>query len=96
MEWGALPASVSAHVRTIVTRCLVKDRKKRIPDLSVVRYMLDDTSPLERADTEEANTSGSSVRLWQAVAAVLLPPSCDHFPPAMRGGETPLELPETV
>jgi serine/threonine protein kinase len=26
-DWNALPASVPPHVRTIITRCLVKDRK---------------------------------------------------------------------
>jgi len=40
-DWTALPADLPANIRTILTRCLVKDRKARIPDFSVVRYMLD-------------------------------------------------------
>src|SRR4030095_16597578 len=42
---NALPATLPPNVRTIVERCLVKDRKARIPDLSVVRFMLDGTIP---------------------------------------------------
>ena len=39
--WTAIPSSVPPHVRTILERCLVKDRKTRIPDLSVVRFLLE-------------------------------------------------------
>jgi len=70
-NWNALPASVPAHVRTIITSCLVKDRKARIPDLSVVRYMLDGTMPVASAPVAEAPTQRSS-RLWQAATAVLV------------------------
>jgi serine/threonine-protein kinase len=41
-DWIALPESLPANVRAVITRCLAKDRKVRIPDLSVVRYMLDE------------------------------------------------------
>ncbi|MSO50049.1 MAG: serine/threonine protein kinase [Acidobacteria bacterium] len=42
---NALPATLPANVRTVIERCLVKDRKARIPDLSVVRFILDGTIP---------------------------------------------------
>jgi serine/threonine-protein kinase len=41
-DWGALPAVVPASLRTLLRRCLKKDRKTRIPDLAVARFMLDD------------------------------------------------------
>jgi serine/threonine-protein kinase len=41
-EWAALPPAVPAHLRAIVQRCLVKDRKARIADVAVVRYMLEE------------------------------------------------------
>jgi Tol biopolymer transport system component len=40
-DWTALPADVPAHVRTLLKGCLEKDRKARIGDIAVVRYLLD-------------------------------------------------------
>ena len=39
-DWAALPASLPSGVRTVVQRCLERDRKRRIPDMSVVGYLL--------------------------------------------------------
>ncbi len=39
-DWSAIPPEVPEHVRTILRRCLERDRKARIPDISVVRYLL--------------------------------------------------------
>lgn len=69
-DWSALPATVPAHVRTIVTRCLVKDRKARIPDLSVVRYMLDGTIPA--AGPPVPAPPQRSTRMWQAATALFV------------------------
>ncbi|MEX2661677.1 MAG: protein kinase [Vicinamibacterales bacterium] len=69
-DWTALPASVPAHIRALVMRCLVKDRKARIPDLSVVRYMLDGTIPV--AGAQEAAPSRTAARVWQAATAVFV------------------------
>ena len=71
-DWNALPASVPAHVRTIVTRCLVKDRKARIPDLSVVRYMLDETMPAVVAPVTVPTPPRRASRIWQAATAVFV------------------------
>jgi Tol biopolymer transport system component/predicted Ser/Thr protein kinase len=62
--WQALPATLPSNVRTVVMRCLAKDRKARLPDLSVVRYLLDGTIP-------SADPPRRSSRVWQAAAAVL-------------------------
>ena len=43
-DWTALPADVPASVRTLMRRCLDKDRQQRIADMSVVRYLLDEPS----------------------------------------------------
>src|SRR5207237_1954114 len=37
-DWNALPRGVPANVRTILQRSLEKDRRKRLPDISVVRF----------------------------------------------------------
>ena len=40
-DWNAFPPDVPAQVRTIVARCLEKDRRERVPDVAVVRFLLD-------------------------------------------------------
>src|SRR6266513_2440101 len=40
-EWAALPAGVSQPVRTLLQRCLVKDRRKRIADIAAALFVLD-------------------------------------------------------
>ncbi len=68
-EWSALPQDVPAHLRAIITRCLVKDRKTRIPDLSVVRFMLDGS--LTAAAPERPATARASSFFWKAATATL-------------------------
>jgi len=72
-DWNALPATVPAHIRTIVTGCLIKDRKARIPDLSVVRYMLDGTVAAAPASVAAVQAAPpGSARVWQIATVVLL------------------------
>src|SRR5262249_25076268 len=40
-DWNAIAADVPAHVRMILKQCLARDRKTRIPDIAIVRFMLD-------------------------------------------------------
>jgi eukaryotic-like serine/threonine-protein kinase len=53
-DWGALPADTPPHVRAIVKRCLEKDRKARIPDISVVRFLMKETSSLTSGANPES------------------------------------------
>jgi eukaryotic-like serine/threonine-protein kinase len=39
-DWRALPADLPASVNTLLTRCLIKDRRQRITDLSIASYVL--------------------------------------------------------
>jgi Tol biopolymer transport system component len=71
-NWNALPATVPAYVRTIVARCLVKDRKARIPDLSVVRYMLDGTMPVAEKPAVAPALQRKSSIVWQAATALFV------------------------
>ena len=43
-DWSALPASVPANVRALLKGCLQKDRKARLGDIALVRYLLDQKS----------------------------------------------------
>src|SRR5438477_2332596 len=37
-DWTALPSGIPQHIATVVQRCLQKDRKARIPDISAARF----------------------------------------------------------
>jgi serine/threonine-protein kinase len=41
-EWSALPADVPQGIRTLLKRCLERDRKARIPEIGTVRFLLQD------------------------------------------------------
>ena len=41
-DWTALPADVPMPVRTLIRRCLAKDRRQRIADISVAQFVLED------------------------------------------------------
>jgi eukaryotic-like serine/threonine-protein kinase len=64
-NWAALPADLPVNIRTILTRCLVKDRKSRIPDISVVRYMLDETSSASDMAPAQALVPQTGVARWE-------------------------------
>jgi eukaryotic-like serine/threonine-protein kinase len=65
-----LPASVPPTVRAILARCLEKDRKARIPDISVVRFMLENDLR-SSATTPSGTMSARSARVWQIATAIL-------------------------
>jgi serine/threonine-protein kinase len=39
-NWAALPADTPAAVRTVIERCLVKDRRQRFADISIAHFLL--------------------------------------------------------
>ena len=76
-EWSALPSDLPPSITTLIKRCLDRDRRTRIPDISVARFMLDDTAGASVAATSAPVVSAiapmSSRRGWLpwALAAVL-------------------------
>jgi serine/threonine-protein kinase len=44
-DWTTLPSSVTPQIRLLLERCLEKDRRKRIADISTVRFLLTETIP---------------------------------------------------
>ena len=48
-DWTALPADVSPATRLLLQRCLEKDRKKRIADMSIARFLIDRTGNRDAA-----------------------------------------------
>jgi Tol biopolymer transport system component len=41
-DWAALPEDVPPHVRTVVRRCLEKDRKRRLSDIAVAQFLINE------------------------------------------------------
>ena len=41
-QWSALGPAVPERIRVLLRRCLAKERKARIPDISVARYLLEE------------------------------------------------------
>ena len=48
-DWAALPADVPAAMRTLIRRCLAKDRRQRIADIAVALFVLDDPASVAPA-----------------------------------------------
>ena len=74
---NALPAATPPGLRRLLERCLIKDRTQRLPDMSVVRYILNEPDVLSSARDSPADPepAGSmrvhASRPWIAAAAVL-------------------------
>ena len=39
-DWNAVPADVPSHIRVLVRRCLTKDRRQRMADMSVALFVM--------------------------------------------------------
>ena len=63
-DWMTLPANLPPAIRTLLTRCLQKDRLKRMADISVAQFLMDE------AATPGVATGGAS--------AVVTPPRSSH------------------
>jgi serine/threonine-protein kinase len=45
-DWTTLPAAVPAHIRLLLQRCLTKERRQRIADISVARFLMNEAPGL--------------------------------------------------
>ena len=75
-EWQALPPDLPESIRTLLARCLAKDRRQRIADMAIVIYVLDEVG------RPSSGTKGGAVRsrvqrhlaeaaTWMALGALL-------------------------
>ena len=58
-DWNALPPDVPASVRTLIERCLEKDRRKRVADVSTALFVLGEPTipkPPARIDVTSGTT----------------------------------------
>src|SRR5262245_2978508 len=69
-DWTALPASVPRGVRQVLKRCLQKDAKRRLHDISDVRIELEDAFEQREPDAAISVVSSGRRRAAWIVAAV--------------------------
>ena len=72
-DWSAIPADVPPHIVTLIQRCLDKDRKTRIGDIAVARFLLSsDAVTSARSSAVEPVATGRwrGVLPWVAAALV--------------------------
>ena len=48
-DWNALPADVAPPLRTLVQRCLAKDRRLRVADISTALFVMNESASLVSA-----------------------------------------------
>ena len=68
-NWEALPSDVPPPVRTLLQRCLVKDRRKRIADIAAALFVLDHQAGVAATSTASAAPLPRGP-LWRRVAAL--------------------------
>ncbi len=75
-DWNALPRRVPARISTLVRRCLEKDRRQRIADMSVALYLMNEAASGAAAEPATMPrrrlfaASGVGVLIGIAIAAV--------------------------
>jgi eukaryotic-like serine/threonine-protein kinase len=68
-DWTALPTTVAPAIRTLLRRCLEKDRRKRVADISTARFAIDEAAALSAAASPDA--AAIQPRIDFAVATAL-------------------------
>jgi serine/threonine protein kinase len=58
-DWAALSPTVPAAVRMLIRRCLEKDIRQRIADMSVAQFVLDDLADVAKATTTAPSNSAT-------------------------------------
>jgi serine/threonine-protein kinase len=68
-DWSALPADLPLPVKTLLMRCLEKDRGVRVQDISTARFVL---AELAGGQNQSAAVSTDSRRLRRSVTRIVL------------------------
>lgn len=69
-DWSKLPASTPRHIVTLIQQCLEKDRRNRIGDIAVARFVLSGTG--QAAVSVRVPVSASRLMpVWLAVALII-------------------------
>jgi Tol biopolymer transport system component len=68
-DWSALPATVPVSIRALLHRCLEKDRRKRVADVSTALFVIDEQASLSGSVAASAAPPPRGP-LWRRVAAL--------------------------
>ena len=73
-RWEGLPPDVPDPVRRLLRRCLEKDRRRRLPDIAVVRQEIDEAllAPVAYPDPSTPGVVVAQRPLWQRAWPVVL------------------------
>lgn len=71
-NWAALPADVPPQVVTLIQRCLEKDRRARIGDIAVARFLLSDHALLLASPTAATRVAGAAAPRWRQLMPWML------------------------
>ncbi len=72
-DWTALPPDIPPHVRTILKQCLDRDRKTRIPEIAVVRFLMTSAAAaLAIAPIDDSIAASRSPVAWKAATALFV------------------------
>ncbi len=72
-DWTRIPLDVPPAIRTLIQRCLVKDRRQRVSDISAAKFILSELSHISTPPTS-ATTSAAVVMprtRWQGLLPVV-------------------------
>jgi serine/threonine-protein kinase len=69
-NWEALPGTVPASLRTLTERCLIKDRSKRLSDMSVVRFVLEERRSMSAA--APSGPAAAPTTRWGLIAGLVM------------------------
>jgi len=71
-DFSALPAGTPSSIRRLLKRCLVKDPKKRLPDIGVARLEIDEALATPSVDDAVPTIKRHSVVPWLVAAFAVL------------------------
>ena len=69
VEWTALPTKTPASVRRMLRRCVTRDRKNRLADISVARLEIDEAN-VAPEPVEAATIPVAQLAFWQRPAVI--------------------------
>ena len=63
-DWSALPSGTPATIQKLLRRCLAKERRRRVPDIGMARFEIDDAVTAPATDDTNA-VAAPTLRVWQ-------------------------------
>jgi serine/threonine-protein kinase len=69
-NWNVVPPDVPEQIRLLLRRCLEKDRKVRISDMAVARFLMTETMPAPAAGVPATPSASPPRPLWKRVLPV--------------------------